>query len=349
MNMKKLILTLLSMSLIFTTVSCQRQPEKYKASFLILFNTVTEVMAVTDTEEEFMEFAEFIRDTLNEYHQLYDKYNLYEGVNNIKTINDSAGIAPVKVDQKIIDMLLFSKEMYEMTDGKVNIALGSVLEIWHDYRNEGIDDPLNAKLPPMEELVAANAYTDINMVIIDEDNSTVYLPDEHMSLDVGAIAKGYATEMVVKEAVNKGYNNFLLSVGGNTRAMGLKGEKDDLWNVGIQNPDKSSHIPTIYTLSITDMSLVASGNYERYYTVDGKIYHHIIDPNTLMPADYFTAVSILTQDSGIADALSTAIYNLPYEEGLKLIEEFEGTEALWIFPNGERKFSESFMDYILEE
>jgi len=347
--MKKLILTLLSMSLIFTTVSCQRQPEKYKASFLILFNTVTEVMAVTDTEEEFMEFAEFIRDTLNEYHQLYDKYNLYEGVNNIKTINDSAGIAPVKVDQKIIDMLLFSKEMYEMTDGKVNIALGSVLEIWHDYRNEGIDDPLNAKLPPMEELVAANAYTDINMVIIDEDNSTVYLPDEHMSLDVGAIAKGYATEMVVKEAVNKGYNNFLLSVGGNTRAMGLKGEKDDLWNVGIQNPDKSSHIPTIYTLSITDMSLVASGNYERYYTVDGKIYHHIIDPNTLMPADYFTAVSILTQDSGIADALSTAIYNLPYEEGLKLIEEFEGTEALWIFPNGERKFSESFMDYILEE
>jgi len=347
--MKKLILTLLSMSLIFTTVSCQRQPEKYKASFLILFNTVTEVMAVTDTEEEFMEFAEFIRDTLNEYHQLYDKYNLYEDVNNIKTINDSAGIAPVKVDQKIIDMLLFSKEMYEMTDGKVNIALGSVLEIWHDYRNEGIDDPLNAKLPPMEELVAANAYTDINMVIIDEDNSTVYLPDEHMSLDVGAIAKGYATEMVVKEAVNKGYNNFLLSVGGNTRAMGLKGEKDDLWNVGIQNPDKSSHIPTIYTLSITDMSLVASGNYERYYTVDGKIYHHIIDPNTLMPADYFTAVSILTQDSGIADALSTAIYNLPYEEGLKLIEEFEGTEALWIFPNGERKFSESFMDYILEE
>lgn len=347
--MKKLILTLLSMSLIFTTVSCQRQPEKYKASFLILFNTVTEVMAVTDTEEEFMEFAEFIRDTLNEYHQLYDKYNLYEGVNNIKTINDSAGIAPVKVDQKIIDMLLFSKEMYEMTDGKVNIAFGSVLEIWHDYRNEGIDDPLNAKLPPMEELVAANAYTDINMVIIDEDNSTVYLPDEHMSLDVGAIAKGYATEMVVKEAVNKGYNNFLLSVGGNTRAMGLKGEKDDLWNVGIQNPDKSSHIPTIYTLSITDMSLVASGNYERYYTVDGKIYHHIIDPNTLMPADYFTAVSILTQDSGIADALSTAIYNLPYEEGLKLIEEFEGTEALWIFPNGERKFSESFMDYILEE
>ena len=337
------------MSLIFTTVSCQRQPEKYKASFLILFNTVTEVMAVTDTEEEFMEFAEFIRDTLNEYHQLYDKYNLYEDVNNIKTINDSAGIAPVKVDQKIIDMLLFSKEMYEMTDGKVNIALGSVLEIWHDYRNEGIDDPLNAKLPPMEELVAANAYTDINMVIIDEDNSTVYLPDEHMSLDVGAIAKGYATEMVVKEAVNKGYNNFLLSVGGNTRAMGLKGEKDDLWNVGIQNPDKSSHIPTIYTLSITDMSLVASGNYERYYTVDGKIYHHIIDPNTLMPADYFTAVSILTQDSGIADALSTAIYNLPYEEGLKLIEEFEGTEALWIFPNGERKFSESFMDYILEE
>lgn len=346
--MKKLILTLLSISVIFSTVSCQRRPEKYKASFLVLFNTVTEVMAITDTEEDFMELAEFIRDNLNEYHQLFDKYNLYQGVNNIKTINDNAGITPVRVDQKIIDMLLFSREMYEETDGKVNIALGSVLEIWHEYRNTGIDDPLNAKLPPMDDLLAANAYTDINMMIIDEVNSTVYLPDEHMSLDVGAIAKGYATEMVAKAAVEEGYNSFLLSVGGNTRAMGIKDKDNDLWNVGIQNPDKTSDVATIYTLSITDMSLVASGNYERYYTVDDKIYHHIIDPNTLMPAEYFTAISILTPDSGIADALSTAIYNMPYEEGLKLIEKFDDTEALWILPNGERKYSEHFMDYLLE-
>ncbi|HHX11708.1 MAG TPA: FAD:protein FMN transferase [Clostridiales bacterium] len=347
--MKKLLLALLSLTLVFTAVSCQKRPEKYKASFLVLFNTVTEVMAFTDTEEEFMEFAEFIQTHLNEYHQLYDKYKLYEGVNNIKTINDNAGISPVKVDQKIIDMIIFSKEMYEKTDGKVNIALGSVLEIWHDYRSEGVDDPSNAKLPPMEDLEAANAYTDINMVIVDEDNSTAYLPDEHMSLDVGAIAKGYATEMVAQKAVDEGYNNFLLSVGGNTRSVGLKGDKEELWNVAIQNPDKSSDVSTIYTLSITDLSLVASGNYERYYTVDGKIYHHIIDPNTLMPAEYFTAISILTPDSGIADALSTAIYNMPYEEGLKLIEKFEYTEALWILPNGERKFSKNFMDYLLEE
>lgn len=347
--MKKLLLTLLSITVVITAASCQKRPEKHKASFLVLFNTVTEVMAVTDKEEEFMEFAEFIQSNLKEYHQLYDKYNLYEGVNNIKTINDNAGISPVKVDQKIIDMILFSKEMYEKTDGKVNIAFGSVLEIWHDYRNAGVDDPFNAKLPPMEDLEAANAYTDINMVIIDENNSTVYLADEHMSLDVGAIAKGYATEMVAQKAVEEGYNNFLLSVGGNTRAMGFKGDKEELWNVGIQNPDKSSDIATIYTLSITDMSLVASGNYERYYTVDGKAYHHIIDPNTLMPAEYFTAVSILTPDSGIADALSTAIYNMPYDEGLKLIEQFENTEALWILPNGERKFSENFKDYLLLE
>ena len=346
--MKKLILTLLSISVILSTVSCQRRPEKYKASFLVLFNTVTEVMAITDTEEDFMELAEFIRDNLNEYHQLYDKYNLYQGVNNIKTINDNAGIAPVQVDQRIIDMLLFSKDMYEKTDGKVNIALGSVLEIWHEYRNTGIDDPLNAKLPPMDDLLAANSYTDINMMIIDEVRSTVYLPDEHMSLDVGAIAKGYATEMVAREALVEGYNNFLLSVGGNTRAVGIKEEKHKLWNVGIQNPDKSSDLETIYTLSITDMSLVASGDYERYYTVDEKRYHHIIDPITLMPAEYFTAVSILTPDSAIADALSTAIYNMPFEEGLKLIEKFDDTEALWILPNGERKYSEHFTDYLLE-
>lgn len=345
--MKKVLLAFLSITIVLTSSSCQKKPEKHKASFLELFNTVTEVIAFTDTEEEFMEFAEFIQSTLKEYHQSYDKYKLYEGVNNIKTINDNAGISPVKVDQKIIDLLLFSKEMCKKTDGKVNIALGSVLEIWHEYREAGIYDPLNSKLPPMADLEAANANTDINMIIIDEDNSTVYLADEHMSLDVGAIAKGYATEMVAKKAVDEGYNNFLLSVGGNTRAIGYKGVKKELWNVGIQNPDKSSASQTIYTLSIADSSLVTSGNYERYYTVDGKIYHHIIDPNTLMPAEYFTAVSILTPDSGIADALSTAIYNMPYEEGLKLIEQFENTEALWILPNGERRFSDNFMEYLL--
>lgn len=348
--MKKTLLVLLIIITLLSAVSCNlRQPQKYQASFLVLFNTVTEIVGYADSKKEFEEFAQFIHDNLKEYHELYDKYNAYEGINNIKTINDNAGIAPVKVDKRIIDLLLFSKEMYEQTNGTVNIALGPVLEIWHDYRTDGIDDPMNAKLPPMEDLVAANAYTDINQLIINEEESTVYLPDEHMSLDVGAIAKGYATEQVVRIAIENGYSDFLLSVGGNTRAVGTKGKSHELWSVGIQNPDKTSEQSSIHTMAITDMSLVASGNYERYYTVDGKIYHHIIDPSTLMPAEYFTAVSILCENSGMADALSTAIYNMPYEEGKAFIESLDNVEAMWILPNGERLYSEHFKDYIKVE
>lgn len=345
--MKRLIITILAILMIFNTTSCNKaEPQKYEANFLLLFDTVTEVVAYSDNEEDFKVFAQLIHDNLEVYHQLYDKYNDYEGINNIKTINDNAGIAPVKVDQKIIDLLLFSKEMYQKTNGKVNIALGAVLEIWHDYRTAGIEDPENAKVPPMDKLKEANAHTDINNLMIDEAASTVYLSDALMSLDVGAIAKGYATEQVTWIANEKGYPDFLLSVGGNVRASGTKGVDKEAWNVGIQNPDKSSEQNSLFTLAIKDLSLVASGSYERYYTVDGKTYHHIIDPNTLMPAAYFTAVSIVCKDSGIADALSTAIYNMPYEEGKALIESMDNTSALWVLPDGEMKYSNHFEELI---
>ena len=100
--------------------------------------------------------------------------------------------------------------------------MGSVLEIWHEYRTLGIDDPLNATLPPMELLEEASKHANIENLIIDETNSTVFLADSHMRLDVGAIAKGYATEQVTKAAIERGYTDFLFSVGGNVRAVGGK-------------------------------------------------------------------------------------------------------------------------------
>ena len=95
-----------------------------------------------------------------------------------------------------------------------------------------------------------------------------------------------------------------------------------------------------------DLSLVSSGDYERYYTVEGKEYHHIIDPDTLMPATYFTAVSILCEDSGMADALSTAVFSMPLEEGKRLIEGLDNTEALWVMKDGELIYSSGFESFI---
>lgn len=325
-----------------------KEKTRYEAEFLVFFDTVTKIVAYSESKEEFTEYAQLIYDTLEEYHQLYNIYDDYEGINNIKTINDNAGIQPVKVDQKIIDLLLFSKEAYELSDGMLNVAFGSVLRIWHDYRERGIDDPDNARVPAMEELEEAAKYTDINKVIIDEEASTVFLEDPHMSLDVGAIAKGYATEQVSDITYEAGYTDGLISVGGNVRARGEKGENHEYWSVGIQNPDMDAEESSLFVLNLKNLSMVTSGDYQRYYTVNGEIYHHIIDPDTLMPAAYFSAVTIICEDSGMADVLSTAIYNVPYEQGLKLIESLEDTEAVWIFRNGEVVFSSNFEKLIKE-
>ncbi len=347
---RKVIAVILVLAMLFQFSACSNKEEKrYQASFLDLFDTVTTVVGYAKNEEEFTEYAQMIHDKLMEYHELFDIYNDYDGMNNIKTINDNAGKQPVKVDQKIIDLLKFSKEAYHLTDGKVNDAFGAVLAIWHQYRTRGLDDPDHAKLPPMDILHEKAAHTDIEDVIIDEEESTVFLTDPKMSLDVGAIAKGYATEKVSEYASEHGFLNGMLSVGGNVRTIGSKLDGDNgdkTWSIGIQNPDLESENSNLYVLGLNDYSLVTSGVYERYYTVDGVQYHHIIDPDTLMPAEYFLSVSIVCKDSGMADALSTAVFNMPYEDGVKLIESLDQTEALWVFEDQTMKYSSGFEKFI---
>lgn len=319
--------------------------KRYEASFLELFDTVSVIVGYTENKDVFTRYSQMAYDELEVYNKLFDIYNDYDGVNNIKTINDNAGIKPVKVDQKILDLLSFSEEMNQKTDGKVNIAFGDVLSLWHEHRTAGSSDPESATLPDYEELKARNLHINIDDMIIDEKASTVYLKDPEISLDVGAIAKGYAVERTAVTLQKAGFENGSISVGGNVRTIGSKLDekgKEIPWSVGIQNPDLSSEDKTLYILHLSGESLVTSGVYERYYTVDGKQYHHIIDPETLMPAEYFLSVSIVCKDSGMADALSTAIFNMPYEEGSKLIEGLDGVEALWVFPDNRTKYSSGF-------
>ncbi len=338
---KKLSVVILALILALNGASCASQPEnkRYEAEFLSLFDTVTRIVGYAESKEKFTEQAQLLHDSLEEYHRLYDIYTDYEGISNIKTINEQAGIAPVKVDRRIIDLLIFAKEAYKTTNGQLNVAMGSVLKIWHDYREAGIDAPENAKLPSLDQLTAAAAHTDIDKVIIDEENSTVYLEDPQMSLDVGGIAKGYATEQVAEIAEKNGITSVLISVGGNVRAIGKRGD-GTAWKVGVQNPiDEQGE--NVCDVPLTEASLVTSGTYERYYVVDGQKYHHIIDPDTLFPANYFVSVTILCKDSGMADALAK-IFNMPYEEGLTLIESLPDTEALWVFQDGTLKYSSGF-------
>lgn len=322
---------------------------RYEASFLELFDTVTKIVGYAKDKETFEGNVKRIKDELERYHRLFDIYHTYEGINNLKTVNDHAGISPVKVDPVVIDMLKFAVAENEKTNGNVNIAFGSVLSLWHTYRTKGIDDPEHAALPPMEELLEAARHTDIHRLVIDESAQTVYLDDPQMSLDVGAVAKGYATELVAETLEKEGITNLMLSVGGNIRTLGHKADESGRptdWAVGIQNPDEDSDEPIIRLLSLSGQSLVTSGVYERYYTVEGKNYHHIIDPDTLMPSTEYQSVSILCSSSAVADAYSTAVFNMPIEEGKQFIESQPAVEAFWVMADGSYVSSSGFEAYV---
>jgi thiamine biosynthesis lipoprotein len=158
-------------------------------------------------------------------------------------------------------------------------------------------------------------------------------------LDVGAVAKGFATEIIVKEIMAEGFTSGIISPGGNIRVMGkpLDGVRES-WGIGIQNPDKipiTDEENLLDTIFVNNTTVVSSGDYQRYYVVDGKVIHHLIDPDTLMPGEYYRAVTIITEDSGIADFLSTTAFLLPYHKSRELINSLENTEAVWVMPDGE--------------
>ena len=336
---KRILLILIFLVSISILIGCERKTtyEKRSDNFFDTFDTITQIVAYTESKDEFDLYMDIMHNRFLELHKLYDKYNSYEGINNIKTINDNAGIKPVKVEKEIIDMLLFSKEWYEKAGKETNIAFGPVIKVWSQYRDIAEANPEDAQLPPFEDLENANSFTDINKVIIDVENSTVYLEDLHMILDVGAVAKGYATELVAKEIQNYGLISGIISAGGNIRTIGkpLDGARER-WGIGIQNPDLSvsANSNILDTVFVNDASVVSSGDYQRFYMVGDRVIHHIIDPKTLMPGDYFHAVTIVTPDSGLADFLSTSVFLLPYDESRKLVESLEDVEAIWVLKDG---------------
>ena len=334
--MKRILIFGLCLALLLSGCSLsQPRLAKYSATFLTLFDTVTTVVGFAESEEAFTAQAQQIHDALLEYHQLFDIYNTYEGLNNLKTLNDAAGKAPVTVDGRIIALLKDCKTYYSLTGGTVNAAMGSVLALWHEARSDGIDDPMNAYLPDAQALLDAGEHRDMDAIVIDEAASTVYLSDPDMGLDVGAIAKGWALERVCENAPE----GLLISVGGNIRATGPKDSKGTPWVVGVQDPDDNSK--NLRTLNVTGGSVVTSGDYQRRYWVGETSYHHIIDPDTLYPGTLWRSVTIVCPDSGLADALSTALFLLPLEEGMALLSSC-GAEAMWVGRDGACHYSSGF-------
>ena len=332
--MKRLFVLLLALSLLLCGCGTQAEPKQYSATFLTVFDTVTTIVGRDVSEEAFTRKTQAVHDDLLRYHQLFDIYNEYEGLNNLKTVNDHPGEA-VAVDKAIIDLLLDCKAYYELTGGRVNAALGSVLYLWHEAREDGLNDIANAYLPDGDALAEAARHTSWDSVVIDEVNNTVTITDPGLRLDVGAVAKGWS----VQRAAENAPEGLLISVGGNVCATGPKDKSGTPWVVGVQDPDGGDNY--LHTLYLTKGSMVTSGDYQRAYLVDGEIYHHIIDPDTLYPGRLWRAVTVVCPDSGLADALSTALFLLPMEEGQKLLDQCE-SYAMWVDAEGNIQYSTGF-------
>jgi len=227
-----------------------------------------------------------------------------------------------------------------------------VISLWHDAREQS-NGAGPAYIPSTDDLTKANEHTNINDVIVDEAGSTVFLKHKGMSLDVGAIAKGFATNLTIEDAKKAGLISGILNAGGNVVVVGQPMDGRRRWGIGIADPaaaftGDSDTIDIIYQNS---GSVITSGSYERYFTYNGKNYNHIIDPSTLQPADRYTSVTVLLPDSGLADMLTTPLFILPMDQGEAIVKQYGGA-CMWVTPDdkmyatdGYKKISKTFSNY----
>ena len=332
--MKRIAAILLIIAALITGAGCTQGDAKYQYVFFDVFDTVTELTVYAASETAAADAARAAHERLIYLNKLYDIYNEYDDAVSLMAVNASAAKAPVSVSEETMALLKFAKEAYTLTGGRVNAAMGSVLSIWHDYREAGLADEANAQLPPMELLEKAAEHTDINSIVLDEANGTVFFTDSMVRLDVGAIAKGFAGQIVTDELnarIDAGeISAALISLGGNVCAAGTK-PNGEAWQIAAQDPRGGDNAATV---SIASGYVVTSGDYQRYYTVNGIRYNHIIDPDTLMSADKYASVTVVSSNGALADALSTALFIADMDEGRAMLSRVDGAEAMWIAHDG---------------
>ena len=342
MKLNKSIVLLLIIALIGCKTSIN-YTQKQMYSFDSGFDTVIAYIEwVEDGDIQYRENANKTFEKFLYYNGLFDSFHDYENINNIKMINDNAGIKAVSVNQEVIDMLLEAKYFYDISYGKIDVTAGKMISLWHDAREIGME--LNThgeygEVPNREQLEESIKHKGWDKIIIDDENNTVFITDPYVSLDVGSVAKGYATQKVAEYLVSEKVKNAVIDAGGNLKALSGKYNGKD-WITGIRNPNNPSLSPDDSLLTIQysgDKSAVTSGDYERAFIAkDGKSYSHIIDPDTTYPADKYRSVTIITTDAGVADCLSTALFCLDYEDGLKVIEQYKKDhdnaflEVIWV-------------------
>lgn len=339
---RRKIAVILCLSMLFCLGGCAGagRPVRCQRTALDYFDTVITLTGYAQSREEFDRKTQPVMDLLREYHELCDIYHPYDGVKNLYTLNRTAFTAPVSVDERLFSLLKQALTVAKETDEQFSPTLGSVLVLWHDCREAASENPQNAELPQEEALQAAAGHCAREALVLDEAAHTVYFADPALRLELGAFAKGYAAEEAAALAKQQGLDSLMLNVGGLIRTVGTKPD-GSRWSVGLENPRKPEEF--LRTLSLpAGAALSTSGDYQRYFTVDGVRYSHIIDPDTLYPPTAFQSVTVLCRNAGDADAFSTALFCMELSAGQKFVSSQKDSEALWVLSDGTVRVSEGW-------
>lgn len=280
-----------------------------------LMNTVVQIRICGDNTEGLIDkcFGR-LQDIENKMSKTIEDSDVYR-------VNENQGEF-VFVSSDTFYVLKKALDYAKMTEGKFDPSIGPLVDLW------GIDTE-NARVPSIEELTLAKAKVNYKWVDLEQEKCSVRLKKEGMKLDLGAIVKGYAADELRKILEAEGIKSAYINLGGNVLVMGGKPD-NTFWKIGIMDPRRNKN-GVVVSFEVNDKTIVTSGNYERYFEEDGVFYHHIIDPATGYPAESsIISVSIITDNSIDADALSTCVFVLGLEKGLQLVDGLDGVEAILI-------------------
>lgn len=239
-------------------------------------------------------------------------------------INRNAGIAPVKVDKEVFDIIHRAQRISDITQGAFDITYGSVdKKLWNfDQHMTSLPDAATAK-----KLVRLINYKN---VVLDEASSTVFLKEEGMRIGFGGIGKGYAAERAKYILQQNGVTSGIVNAAGDLAAWGHQPNGEE-WTIGIADPNAAR--TALSYLTITNMAIATSGNYEKFIMIDGKKYSHTIDPKTGLPVRGIKSVTIISPNAEIADAMATPVMIMGVKVGLDMVNQVKGLACIIIDDN----------------
>jgi thiamine biosynthesis lipoprotein len=242
----------------------------------------------------------------------------YQPDSELMRLCDRAGGPPVGVSDDLLDILQRSKAMYEKSSGAFDVTVGPLVRLWRRARRD-------RKMPAPELLARAKSLVSSDLMVIDAKQKTVQLKQPGMKLDLGGIAKGYASDAAIQLLRKQGIDRALVAGAGDIVVSGPPPGRDG-WTVGIAGLDNPEGTPAVL-LSLRDAAISTAGDTERYVLIDGRRYSHIVDPKTGLGVVDRATVTVVAPDGATADALDTAVYLVGPERGLPLVESMDGTAA----------------------